>query len=225
MLTSTQGISQNTPSNAVKGIQESKEREIRQLNDKIKTMERDYDELLQKAARDGSEIVNLKKQIESLRAGSEKSNETMEITSTYEEERSHINSNSSRFKRWQGQRKGRKNGNNRRNFNNFNNNYNNNNYNNNNRNRNNNIAKEYNPRRQQNQQNHPSYQYDYYDSYQYHDSYQNQENLRYYITLFSFYKLFDLQGSIPWQLYNKPVWKDLSSLLPKYVPFPHLKCS
>ena len=56
-----------------KGIQESKEREIRQLNDKIRTMERDYDELLQKesrekikAARAESEIVNLKNQIDSL---------------------------------------------------------------------------------------------------------------------------------------------------------------
>merc|ERR1712203_875889 len=34
-----------------KGIQESKEREIRQLNDEIRTIERDYDELLQKKSR------------------------------------------------------------------------------------------------------------------------------------------------------------------------------
>ena len=56
-----------------KGIQESKEREIRQLNDKIRTIERDYDELLQKESREKikcaraeSEIVNLKNQIDSL---------------------------------------------------------------------------------------------------------------------------------------------------------------
>merc|ERR1711981_1466189 len=56
-----------------KGIQESKEREIRQLNDKIRTMERDYDELLQKESRERikadkaeREIANLKNQIDKL---------------------------------------------------------------------------------------------------------------------------------------------------------------
>merc|ERR1712008_102394 len=39
-----------------KGIQESKEREIRQLNDKIRTVERDYDELLQKESREKSSV-------------------------------------------------------------------------------------------------------------------------------------------------------------------------
>lgn len=58
-----------------KGMMESKEREIKHLNDKVRTMERDYDELLQresrekiKADRAEREIANLKNQIETLEA-------------------------------------------------------------------------------------------------------------------------------------------------------------
>ena len=56
-------------------MMESKEREIRTLNDKMRTMERDYDELIQresrekiKADRAEREIGSLKTQIEVLEA-------------------------------------------------------------------------------------------------------------------------------------------------------------
>ena len=49
-----------------KGIQESKEREIRQLNDKIRTMERDYDELLQKNRVLKCELETYKLRVKSL---------------------------------------------------------------------------------------------------------------------------------------------------------------